>query len=632
MNIMRFLQKQHKSPETSRHDRAEDPLSWATQKGWRQWLLPALFFFFLTLLFCSPLLKNLYSSGSGDWDYFMFLYEVPSITLFEYKQFPLWNPYCGGGISLIGNPQAGYLSPILIFTALFGVAAGLKIAVLVHTFAGLWGMWLLSGHLKIKGPARLAPSLIFMFSGAWALHIAAGHIVWLPASLLPLLLLALLKCLDKSYWIFVAGAIESIMFYEGGTYVLAYSLLFICIYCLVLAIETKSFYPLKFFFMINLLAAAFSAPKLLPVLEVLQSHPRPTEVGVGIPLDIFFYFFIDRFTGLERSLNGTGWWAFGCYFGIIVISLYLFSFTLFKRHKALVIVSLFTLLVSLGNFGTLSPWNILHNLPIFSNFQVPTRALIVFSFAVALLCGHSLEHLGKRGSFRSRLMVSLTVLFIFCDLISVSLPTLANATQTLTTPFWKNVRAEQNLNNPELYRIPPSASSGLLQSIPSVHQPFTQISIPFTQRNVHGAWSDQYLPLLQNTGVVDAYETIPFARNSRANTDEEYKGEYYLLNDGTVTLNEWSPNRQRFHIKSEEENKLVINQNFDQGWRSSSGIIVTQNGLLAINIPPGNYDFEVYYLPKSFQLGLYLLVFTLGIFLMVFTKKFILRKKANSRA
>ena len=91
---------------------------------------------FLSLFFCFPLLKDLYTSGSGDWDYFMFLYEVPSIALFEYGQFPLWNPYCGGGISLIGNPQAGYLSPIFIFTALFGVAAGLKIAVLVHTFLG----------------------------------------------------------------------------------------------------------------------------------------------------------------------------------------------------------------------------------------------------------------------------------------------------------------------------------------------------------------------------------------------------------------------------------------------------------------------------------------------------------------
>ena len=138
----------------------------------------------------------------------MFLYEVPAITLFEYGQFPLWNPYCGGGISLIGNPQAGYLSPIFIFTALFGVAAGLKIAVLVHTFLGLWGMWLLTGHLKITGPARLAPPIIFIFSGSYALHLAAGHIVWLPATLLPLFFLAFLRGLQSRPWLFLAGVLR----------------------------------------------------------------------------------------------------------------------------------------------------------------------------------------------------------------------------------------------------------------------------------------------------------------------------------------------------------------------------------------------------------------------------------------
>ena len=141
---------------------------------------------------------------------------------------------------------------------------------------------------------------------------------------------------------------------------------------------------------------------------------------------------------------------------------------------------------------------------------MPTRALIVFCSEVALLGGYSLDKLGKHNNSLSRLLVSLAVLIILCDLFSVSAPTLSNAAKTLTTPFWENLRTEQKINDPKLYRIPPSNSSGLLQTVPSVHQPFTQISIPFTDRNAHGAWSDQYLPSLQNTGVVDAYETTPF--------------------------------------------------------------------------------------------------------------------------
>ena len=98
---MPFLQKLSRRLETSQHEIERGPLFACPQKSWLHKLLPTLLFFVLSLFFCSPLLKDLYSSGSGDWDNFMFLYEVPAITLFEFGQFPLWNPYCGGGISLI---------------------------------------------------------------------------------------------------------------------------------------------------------------------------------------------------------------------------------------------------------------------------------------------------------------------------------------------------------------------------------------------------------------------------------------------------------------------------------------------------------------------------------------------------
>jgi uncharacterized membrane protein YfhO len=589
--------------------------------------LPALLFISLSLAFCLPLLKNLYTSCSGDWDYFMFLYEVPSITLFEYQQLPLWNPYSGGGLSLIGNPQAGYLSPIFLLTAIFGVTAGLKISVLLHTFLGLWGMWLLSGHLGINGPARLAPSFIFMFSGAWALHIAAGHIVWLPAALLPLFFLAFLKGLQNKFWLCVAAAIESIMFYEGGTYVFAFSLIFVCIYAITYALENKTSQPVIAFILVNLLAAALSAPKLLPVVELLQSHPRPSNVGNSLPPDIYFSLFIDRFKGLERDFNGLGWWALGSYLGIVVVSLYFFSFTLFKKNKALIISSLFLLLISLGNFAVFSPWNIMHELPVFSGFQVPTRALIVFCFSVALLAGHSLAHLEKADHRRSRLLITGAVLIILCDLASVSFPILANAQKPLTTPFWKDMRAEQNLKPPELYQTAPGNSSGLLQSVASVHQPFTQTSIPFSRRNVHGGWSNQYLPLLQNQGVVDAYETIPFQRNTHANTDDSYKGEYYLSGGGVVSLKKWSPNRLVFHFKGKDKDRLIVNQNFAQGWHSSQGPPINHKGLLAVYLPSGDYEIEVYYSPKSFKVGVCFLLFALGIILFIaLTDRFTLRK------
>jgi hypothetical protein len=147
---------------------------------------------------------------------------------------------------------------------------------------------------------------------------------------------------------------------------------------------------------------------------------------------------------------------------------------------------------------------------------VPTRALIVFCFGVAFLGGYSLEKLSKHNNLLSRLLVSLTVLIILCDLFSVSAPTLSNAAKTLTTPFWENLRTAQKINDPKLYRIPPSNSSGLLQTVPSVHQPFTQIR-PFLADPLEiGEHPPGLFPILLWNRHKCAYSVPPQGRHSHS--------------------------------------------------------------------------------------------------------------------
>ena len=628
-----------------------------------------LLFLALSYALCLPLLQGLYLSSRGDWDYFFFLYEIPSISLFEYGQFPLWNPYCGGGFPLLGNPQVGFLSPIVLLTSIFGIVAGLKISLLLHTFLGLWGMWLLSGHLGMRGPARLAPSLIFMLASSWAIHLAAGQIVWLPAAFLPLFFLTYLKGLEDKRWLLLAAVFESLMFYEGGTYVLAFSILFIGLYAMCCSVENKSRQPAFRYFLVNIIAAALSAPKLLPVLELLGSHPRPTAAGDGdaVPWDTYLSYLIDRFHTVE-----SGSVDFGSYFGFAVVLLYLLSLSLYKKHRALVLAALFMFLVSLGNFAKFSPWKILHGLPFFCGFhQGPTRSLIIFGFAVALLVGLYLDtaentpsrrdallvgtvmlyfvefspwkishgftffsgfqhpawsltifslsvvllvwsHLDIRKSpvaTCTRVIVALVVLFIGMDLFLVSSRIFSEAlipnnlfpsAALFNTPTAKQFPANFS---PQFYTVSPAVTTALWRSVASVHQPFSQKRVTGLERNVHGAWSDQYLPLLQNQGVVDAYETIPFERHALAVTDKEYRGEFHFLGKGAAALQNWSPNRFVYHVKLSGKDRLVINQNYWPGWHTSRGVLAQQDGLLAIDLPSGEYDVAVTYLPRSFLIG-----------------------------
>ncbi|MCM2356963.1 MAG: hypothetical protein NDI77_02350 [Geobacteraceae bacterium] len=569
--------------------------------------LSILLFLAISYALCFPLLRELYQSCRGDWDYFFFLYEVPSISLFEYRQIPLWNPYCGGGMPFVGNPQAGFPSLTFLFTSLFGVIAGLKISVWVHTFLGLWGMWLLSGHMGVSGPARLAPSLIFMLSSSWALHLAEGHIVWLPAALLPFFFLAFLKGLDNKRWLLAAAVVESLMFYEGGTYVLAFSLLFVSVYAVCHAIETRNWQPIIAFTAVNLLAAALSAPKLLPVLNLLASHPRQMEAGGAISWDDYLALLLERSSSLDpASLES------GSYLGIVVVVFYLFSLSLYKKHRALVIASLFILLLSLGNFSEFAPWTILHELPLFRSFQIPTRSLIVFNFSVALLIGLYMGKPGIRTDIRATFLLGIVIVFIGMDLFLLSSRIFAEAPKPVEVFFFRFNGPMHLQEPPKLYHVPPAATTGLWHSVVSVHRPFSQIRIPDLERFVHGAWSDQYLPLLQNRGVVDAYEPIQFERHARAVNDEEYKGEFYFVGKGEVSLRSWSPNKFTFHIKLQEKDRLVVNQNYWPGWLASRGVLTPHEGLLAIDLSPGEYDIEVSYFPNSFLLGICIFFTTLA--------------------
>lgn len=582
------------------------------QKFFKGSLIPLLF---LALAFaCSfPLLHDLQSSCRGDWDYFSTHHEVISLTFFEYGQFPLWNPYDGGGISLIGSQQGGFPAPIFLINGLFGVFAGVKIAVWLYTALGLWGMWLLAGYLGLKGPARLAPPFIFIFSSTWAQHLTEGHIIWLPAAFLPWLFLVFLQGLKDKRWLVVAAIIESVMFYDGGALVLSFSILFITVYAICYSIEIRSWQPLLAYIVVNILAVALSAPRLLPTLELLGSDPRPISAGSPNSWDDILAYLVER--------NGFGNWEYAAYVGIVVVVLYILSFSLFKQRKSLVLASLFMLFLTFGNFSTFSPWTILHHLPLFSSYKLPTRAFIVFIFAMALLIGFFLQKIGSSDDRRVKFILWGIVLFIGADLFLLSHSIFASAAKpanfsTLRANF-KVVEVKG-----ELYRLSPAQTTGFGRSVASIHQPFRQIRIPDLERFVHGGWSNQYLPLLENKGVIDAYAPIKFEHYARAAADVDYQGEYYLSGEGDVKLRFWSPNKLVFHVSLPKAARLVINQNFSSGWRTSYGVLSSDKGLLSLNLPVGEHDVELWYLPNSFVIGAALFVVTaLGIWVFIYKSR-----------
>jgi uncharacterized membrane protein YfhO len=55
--------------------------------------------------------------------------------------------------------------------------------------------------------------------------------------------------------------------------------------------------------------------------------------------------------------------------------------------------------------------------------------------------------------------------------------------------------------------------------------------------------------------------------------------------------------------------RVLINSNFDLGWRPSVGAAVSQDKMLAVDVPAGRHHLFVKYWPRGLTLGLWMTVF-----------------------
>ncbi len=78
-----------------------------------------------------------------------------------------------------------------------------------------------------------------------------------------------------------------------------------------------------------------------------------------------------------------------------------------------------------------------------------------------------------------------------------------------------------------------------------------------------------------------------------------YRGEHHLNGTGRVAETYWSPNRLKYRIDSPNAATLIVNQNFYPGWRvmSGRGEVYSDDGQLAVRVPPGQQEVELGFRP-----------------------------------
>ena len=84
-----------------------------------------------------------------------------------------------------------------------------------------------------------------------------------------------------------------------------------------------------------------------------------------------------------------------------------------------------------------------------------------------------------------------------------------------------------------------------------------------------------------------------------------YRSEKYLTGSGRVRLTRWTPNALYYDVDTQSDTVLVINQNYYGAWRlvRGRGEVFSNNGLLAIRLPPGGQSIELRYVDYDFIIG-----------------------------
>ena len=510
-------------------------------------------------------------SISDDWDLFTELRFAPYVELSQYHQAPLWDPYRCGGLPMLGYAESGFLSPWFVLSLIFGPFAGIDLEILLHLAIAFAGGYMLGRVLSLRPLASLGCAAVFPASSWYYLHIAIGHLTFLPYAYLPWILGLFVMSMNRRMLgpAAIAGALFALGLGEGGlAHMFIYALPFISLLSVLFALFDLSFWPLVSGATTLFFALALGAIKLLPV--AAYSSSRLVYDPSYTSLAMFVQMFFSRNQDLHRSLAGANWgyWEYGAYLGFPFAALAMIGMVKNPRRSApWAITALVMLAISAGDFAANAPWQWFHALPVFDSLRVPSRWIIPFIAALAPIVGYGIERLGDGVHWREVIAALLVI-------------------AGLTDAWWVVSR--------DLGYIPIGPAIELQHA-----NEFQQVWDPYQRHMFRLARA--------GFGALNCENEIVTWRPSTATGSNQsvYRGEQYLTGRGAIHLILWTPNLIEYEVDAPSATTIIVNQNYDAGWRviEGRGRLAETGGLLAIVLASGHQRLEIAYRGHTAVMG-----------------------------
>lgn len=530
--------------------------------------------------------------GIADWDYYFSLHHSYRYSLLQLKTFPFWNPYTCGGTAGLADPEFPVFTPTFLLELIFGISAGLRLAIYLSVMIGAWGMLALAKQLKLSPEAALLAAIVAAFGSVNLLEVTEGHVNVLAAMWIPWVFWAWLRAyrvhrasstpgVSRRVGPLFCGIFLALTFFQGGIYLLMYTgLAFAALAFLAARPREAVMVTIKS----GLWALGLAAVKLVPVLAWLRQFPDEAYAKSAYTLpwltEILF----------GRHLHGayvifeqnSGWHEYGAYVGYIVFALALVGVSLAGRHRVIRALLIGGVLAAI--LSAMGP----QLEPLFDQLWFFPRSnisrIILFSvMALALLAGFGLDHLRQRGVW-PWVIVTLVGLAAI-DIFSLS------------------------------YQLSEKAFV-LPEVVPQIEQAPEPIAFTTQRFDSAGRGSGTtrtYSAAQAGWGTMAYCSVLGPAPRVRTVSDE---GGSELIgaskDEVSWALVNWSPNDVTVHVIVETEAEVTLNTNYARGWTVNGKPVKEVGGLVGADLEAGEYDVTFAYRTPGFWLGIIISVLTIG--------------------
>jgi hypothetical protein len=488
-----------------------------------------------------------------DAQHFTLFEEAARIAVARFHELPLWDPYYCGGIPGLGTPSARFASPTFLLTLGFGTLRGAALATLAMTFLGLEGTF---RYVRARGGGALASMTaapVFALSGLFAHATLVAWTNFYGFELVPWALFGLGLALRGSRRGLVITAVSMAwMIGFGGTYTapltaLAAAFELACVTSVDVGRRDRAVRlgrVARMGLVVVLLTAAISMLRLWPVAENLSASPRLLGGKPGTPP-----VWVWRLLFGEKSNH----WAKGDFLiGLLALPLVLFG--AFRKKSIPLAIGVFVWVwFALGYKTDLSIFAALRTVPPYTMLRAPERFLVFVALAAATLAALGVRRLEIAGRRSHRLL----------GLALVGHALLVADTVLLVEHA--DLRAAGRHMDPEP---------------PVVERDFRQAR--------GNRWLAGYYPLMSR-GSLTCFDDYDIAQSPLLRGD--LPAEEYLRDAeaGTVRRVAWSPDRIDLQVDLVRAARVYVNQNWHPGWRASDGVVVAEDGLLAVDLPAGSH-------------------------------------------